>query len=709
MSSAVPAMKFAHYRFDPETDLLGEGPLSEVYRAVDEKLARTVALKILRAHVEIDPEAERRFEREAIHTSHLAHENIATIYEYDEWQGRSYIAMEYLHGRTLDKIVKDQQLGTDECLRIARQLSAALAHVHENGLIHRDLKPANVMVLTDGTVKLLDFGIARANGEPTITQHGMLVGTVLYMSPEQVRGEDLDARSDIFSLGSVLYHAMSGQLPFPGSSFPEVCMSILDSRPQPLGQIRPGFPEPLEDFIARCLEPDPARRYANAGAAHGALMAIADNLTGQNGSAHASVLSGSLAVTPISEHGSHEDIHALAASLRKDLTSELKRSTNLDVTPLETNALPKGLNPDFVLRSSLKIDAGQGTLDVVLDQCPNGDTDITREVWRQRIEHYDQDDWGLQAHLVRSAVRSIRKELAHLSLKPTAEPAKKRQPEEAAKFVARGHEVLHKGITRHLLSSISLFRRGIEADPYCAKAYAGIAEALVRKYLYWDGDESFLEEARENARRALSIDPNCAEAHTSLGFALQLTNHPVDAEREFRLAIQLQNSEWLAHRLLGSLLSRRGNFKEASPLLQRAKGLKPTYISTYDHLYTVLNRLDRYQEAIEVADQGIAAARVRLTRQPDDQDARVHLAMLLARMGLRDEALRTLEQAHQVAPKDGFTSFHSALVHCILGNAVEAIGCLTAAQGRGYYIRCEQANPEFDLLRGLPEFQQLLD
>jgi tetratricopeptide (TPR) repeat protein len=263
-------------------------------------------------------------------------------------------------------------------------------------------------------------------------------------------------------------------------------------------------------------------------------------------------------------------------------------------------------------------------------------------------------------------------------------------------------------MTRHLLASISLFRRALEADPHCAIAYAGLAEALARKFLYWDGDEAFLGESRDNARRALAIDPNSAEAHTSLGFAYHLTGHGVDAQREYRLAIQLNNAEWLAHRLLGALHSREGNFKAASPLLQRAIAIKPTYISTYDHLYHVLCRLDRYQEAIEIADRGIAVARKQVQAVPDDQDARLHLGMLLARMGLREEALAEVGKAHEVAPKDGFTSFHTGTVHSILGNPVEALESLQAAQQRGYYIRAEQRNSEFDLLRGLPQFQTLV-
>jgi serine/threonine protein kinase len=271
-------MKFAHFEFDPRTDRLGEGPLSEVYRAVDTGLGRTVALKILRAHAEIDPAADQRFHREARNTSKLDHPNIATVFEYGKDQGTSYIAMEYLEGQPLDRILKEGLLGFEECLRIGLELCGALAHVHQNGLIHRDLKPGNIMVLHDGSVKLLDFGIARATNESSITQVGMLVGTVLYMAPEQVRGDELDFRSDVFALGSVLYHMMTGALPFPGKSFPEVCMAILDGNVRPPSLVRSGFPQPLEKFITRCLATEPSKRFPDAQEAYGALLSASESI-----------------------------------------------------------------------------------------------------------------------------------------------------------------------------------------------------------------------------------------------------------------------------------------------------------------------------------------------------------------------------------------------------------------------------------------------
>jgi len=694
-------VQFADFTFDPDTDRLGEGPLSEVYRAVDNKLGRTVALKILRSHAEIDPQADKRFHREAKHTSKLEHAHIATIYQYGEFEGTSYIAMEYLEGRTLDKIIKGQSLGYEECLRVALQLCAALEVVHQGGLIHRDLKPANILLQDDGNLKLLDFGIARAADEASITQHGMLVGTVLYMSPEQVRGEDLDARSDIFSMGSVLYHVMTGGLPYPGDSFPEVCMAILDGPPRNRpSEVRPGFPAPMEEFIMRCLRAAPEERYADATEALADLRRVEGQLSG-TGKRTAAALSGKVFVRPFDCGGPDPtSCSVMAGSLRKDIAAALERNRGLEV------GLESAEGADFAVGATLSVDGDRATLELSTEVLRDGGGSIHHD----RCTAEEEDEWALQDHLVRAALRTLRARLAQAAATP-ARAAQGRRSDEAERVAMRARDILHRGRSMHVIKSTSQIRRALELDRYCATAYAVLGEAMVRKFLLWDGDLAFIEDARDNADKALTLDPQNALAHTALGFANHLTGHGEDAAREYRMAMQADQEEWLAHRLLGALYAREGNFKSAAGMLQRAIGLHPSHIASYDHLFTVLNRLGRYEEALDNASEGIAAARARLETAPDDMDARLHMAMLYARMARAEPARAAVEDAVAEAPRDGFTCYHAACALALVADPDDlerAVVLLRTARDRGYYLRGELTrNTDLDVLRSLPGFQEL--
>jgi serine/threonine protein kinase len=261
-----------HYRI---VDKIGEGGMGEVYRAHDERLGREVAIKVLPAEVSSDPDRLARFEREAKAVAALTHPNIVTLHTIEETDGRRFITMELVTGRTLAELIPHDGMALARVLEIALPLADALAAAHEKGVVHRDLKPNNVMVDDDGRVKILDFGLAKLRPEPssvegseilteTLTREGHVVGTLPYMAPEQVRGERVDTRSDLYSFGVMLYEMATGDRPFRGETSADLASAILTDAPQPLEEQRPDLPWRMGSIVERCLEKEPNRRTQSA-------------------------------------------------------------------------------------------------------------------------------------------------------------------------------------------------------------------------------------------------------------------------------------------------------------------------------------------------------------------------------------------------------------------------------------------------------------
>src|SRR5579862_3233526 len=280
-SAMNPPSTIAHYRI---TSRIGAGGMGEVYRATDTNLGRDVALKILPAEMARDPERLARFRREARAVATLNHPHIVTIFSVEEADGVHFLTMELVEGQTLDRLIPASGLALDRVIEIASALADALAAAHEKGIVHRDLKPANVMVTADGRVKVLDFGLAkdmRADDPAGATQTsagftavGVVMGTPSYMSPEQIAGRELDHRTDIFSLGILLYEMASGQRPFQGASSAELASAILRDTPRPLAEIRTGVAPELCRLIQRCLEKNAQNRFASARDLREALQGI---------------------------------------------------------------------------------------------------------------------------------------------------------------------------------------------------------------------------------------------------------------------------------------------------------------------------------------------------------------------------------------------------------------------------------------------------
>lgn len=705
-------MQLGHFEYDPMEDRLGEGALSEFYRARDTKLDRWVGLKILRSTAEFDPQGDKRFMREGKMLASLHHPGITEIYElgtHPTSDGASlhYIAMELLEGYALNDLLKERLLGIDECVRIATDLSDAVAAVHEGKMVHRDLKPGNVFLTSDGRVKLLDFGIARAKNESSITQAGMMVGTVLFMSPEQVRGEDLKSTSDVFSLGAVLYNLFTGHVPYPGKSFPEVCMAILDGRPamKPT-EARPGLQQDIEDLLMRCLEPEPEDRFEDGAAVHAALMQLGDRLVG---STERPQPGGTISVGKPSGRGANM-FPKLGAQVHEELCRALGRNRNLLVIGEAPN---QDNQADARVDLELQVDANQGILNIQLQHLDWKGSKVTTsdpviDLVRAKRETTDGDMIVLEQDLAFGGARLIRKIFA-ASNRRSRDSQKARNSKRAAALISAAREQIHQGTSRQLTRGLLRLRQILEFDRFSAAAHAQMAEALVFKFLHYEGEEEHLLESRRSAARALDLGSRSPVAHVALGFGYHLQGRTNDARREYQLALDMEPDEWFAHRLMGSLQKTNGVFTSARTHLERAVALRPHKVAACNHLWETLVRLDRREQADEEAIRGIDHARAHLLEEPTDLDTMIHMGLLYARLGREDLARETISQAHQEAPKDGFVAFHCGVTLAVLGDAEDAVKFLQRAIDRGYYVGSEIAhNPDFDPLRGREDFQRLL-
>lgn len=483
-------------------------------------------------------------------------------------------------------------------------------------------------------------------------------------------------------------------------------MAILDGRPAVLpSQARPGLPGEVEEFLLRCLEQRPEDRFQNGREVLAGLNQVQSRLAGV---AVRPQLEGVVAVPMLS--GSAARTHpGLANAIWKELIDALQRNRGLEVLAGRANAENRA---DAEVRLGLELASDEGRLEVELvhvtwEHGERRESEPRAGSAVEAIEDGDADLIALQQDLAFAGARTVRRMLATA---PRRAPGVSRaeQAERAEALVHSARARLHEGTHRALTRALLMLRNAIELDRYGARAHAQLAEALVYKFLHYDGDEEHLIESRRSAARALELDARCALAHVALGFGYHLTGRAADAEREYRLALGIDQDEWFAHRLLGALQKNQGNFTAARSHLERAVNLNPHQIGAYDHLWLTLVRLDRREQADEVAVQGSDAATARLAEVPTDLDAQLHLALLQARLGAHERAREAARAAREAAPKDGFVAFHAGLVAAVLGDDAEAVRHLQRALDRGYFVASEIAhNPQFDGLRGRADFQEL--
>jgi serine/threonine protein kinase/tetratricopeptide (TPR) repeat protein len=602
---------------------IGAGGMGEVYLAWDTQLDRKVALKILPAAFASNRERLQRFIQEAKAASALSHPNIAHVYEIGKVRGVSFIALEYVEGQSLEVKISGRPLNLNEVFEFGIQIADALDEAHLKGITHRDIKPSNIIVSARNQAKVLDFGLAKITAPPAendsgnhvITQlktnPGSVMGTVQYMSPEQARGREVDHRTDIFSLGVVLYEMATGRLPFLGTTTNEIIDCILHAQPERIMHFNHEIPGELERIISKCLEKDRDRRYQTDRELLVDLknlqrdVDITADLSPEQQKRNSVSSISSLAVLPLVNINADADTEYLADGITENIINSLSQLPRLRVMARATVFRYKGSEVDpKQIRDSLGVGAlltgrirQMGGTFVVSTELV--DTADGSQLWGGRYNSTLSDIFAVQEQIANKVVENLR-------LKLTGEDRKrlsKRHSENPLAYQSylRGRYYWNKRTPESVAKAIEYFRQTIEADPCYALAYVGLADChnLLGSYGVTPSSKA-VPRAKAAAKKALDIDPDLAEAHASLGLAaLNYDWNWSVAETEFKRAIELNPNYGTAHHWYSSFLRAMGQFDKAIAEAVEGVELDPLSLIANTNLALNFYYARRYEQSIE--------------------------------------------------------------------------------------------------------------
>jgi serine/threonine protein kinase/Tfp pilus assembly protein PilF len=629
---------------------IGRGGMAVVYKAEDTNLKRLVALKLLSPNFTLDGGAKERFVREAQAASALDHSNICTIYEIDETRdGQMFIAMSYCEGGTLGDRMRQGPFTSEEVVAIAIQIAEGLADAHEGGIIHRDIKPANIMMTPKGQVKITDFGLAKLSGGERITEIGVPMGTVTHMSPEQVRGEEVDQRTDIWSLGIVLYEMITGSVPFKGENAQAVIYSILNVDPEPITNIHAAAPTQLESIISKALTKKPDFRYQNAGDLLTDLRKVKKGLKSEAPAERgpASRRKPSIAVLPFVDMSPEKDQEYFCDGMAEELINALANLEGLQVASRTSTFQFKGKGYDIgevgralkvqtVLEGSVRKAGNRLRITAQLVSVADG-----YHLWSDKYDREIEDIFAIQDDISLAIVDNLKIRLLG------GERAKltKRHTEDldAYSLYLRGRWLWNRRTEKNLEKAIDLFRQAIAKDPDYAQAYVGLAESYIALPDYSPVvPREPLQKAKEAALKALEIDDTLPEAHVSLAsFKMNCEWDWEGAECEFKRSIELNPGYATAHHWYGLFLTWMARFEEAIKEIKRAQELDPGSLVISRNIGLVFYHARQYDQAIEMAHKTIEM-------DPGFSTSHALLGCAYLQKSMYDEALAEIEKEKAV-------------------------------------------------------------
>lgn len=653
----------AHYKILKK---LGEGGMGEVYLAQDNRLERRVALKFLPQSLTKSPEARQRLIREAKAASKLNHPNILTIYAVESVDDRDFIVMEYIDGHDLAGYHKSRALKLEEKLSLAMQIAEGLGKAHSAGVIHRDVKPSNILIDADGRPKLLDFGLATFEGAARLTQTGSTVGTAAYMSPEQASGRECDHRSDLFSLGVVLYELIADRLPFQGAHNAALMYAIVNEEPQPLARYVTSVPEDVQRVISKCLSKFPGERYqSSADLASDLRRLIRLNTSGGEQSQVAKRKM--VAVLPFDNLGQVDDEY-FADGVTEEIISRLAAVKEIGVISRTSVMQLKGTNKsireigselgvDYVLEGTVRWGkSGQGATRVRITPQLIRVNDDTH-MWADRYDRLIEDIFEVQSDIAEKVTEQLHVTLAEGERR--AIEAKPTENMDAYHAYRRGYEYIYNpdSNAENIQIAIQMFEQAVALDPQYAQAHAYLCIAHANMYWYgWDYTQERVAQAKKALDRAVALAKNDPETPlAAANFRYHCLLDFDGALEECNRSIQRQPSFAVPLFMSAMIMRRQGRFVEALDACQKALKLDPLRPLIVGETGSTALQMRRYDEAAAYYDRAIALA-------PDRLQARAWRSMLeLQGRGDVAQARRYLEELKHRGPVEALVEWCDVL------------------------------------------------
>ena len=730
---SLVGQSFSHYKI---TRKIASGGMGVVYEAEDSRLGRRVALKFLPEQMAQNTQLAERFQREARAASALNHPNICTIHAIEHLDGQNFLVMELLEGQTLAQMLGRVTFTMDKLLPISTQLADALESAHAKGIVHRDIKPANIFITDRGQVKILDFGLVKIEPEdlqPTeqhstkiepqhqLTSPGVAMGTASYMSPEQARGQLVDARTDLFSLGTVLYQMAGGVMPFAGDTAAVIFDAILNRDPEPVDKINPALPAELGRILSKLLEKDRTLRCQSATELKTDLNRLKRNL--DSGVRRAADLSESKSGVPKSGTKSvavlyFENLSAakedeyLRDGITEDIITELSKIRGLNtfsrptvlafrdksVTPSQVGHV---LNAAFVLNGTLR---RSGSRLRITTQLVDTQTDFP--LWSERYDREMKDVFEVQDEIARKIAEALRvtlsqQELEDLATKPT-------ENLQAYDLYLRGKRYARRQTRQDLEFALQMFENSVAMDPSFALAYAACANACAMFYCNYSRDAIWVERARNASGKAVALRWDLPEVMVSQAWVLYATELHVEAVRMVEKAIERKRDCEGAYYLLCRALFSAGRYQDVVDIMETALEVSGEDYNVYVPVVNSLGALGKKDAHRNLLLRRIAALENHLKQVPEDARARVLMATDYAEFDRVEDAIRELNMAITLRANEASILYNAACTYAILKRKREALETIKKAWEAGFKDSVwARRDPDLALLSDDPEFLRL--